>query len=928
MARTITIEIKADTTKFSRDIKQAAEEGAANMRQLKSAIDTSATALVALGVAGAAALTGIAKQAIDAAKEVDKTRQTLVALTGSVDAANKKLAELRALASSPGVTTGFAAQLFSQLKAIGGIADQAINSVIKSLGKLNAVFGDVGPDFARNLIQIFQQGFERADIKEALGKVPIFEQLLEQGFGTKDPAKLRKLKEAGTITLETFLTGISDGIDKRFPKVNEGIAAQFEKLRDRITFALAPIGEQLAKVLLPVFDDLVKAVETYGKVASDVFRDNKNDIIAATQQISAMIIEVGKLIIALGELAIQLKIPEFFGRIAAEARDVIESRGANLFTFGKGPNLTAFEQNLARIEADRKLPRLGEQPSALAGFVEMQKALADFSATRRTGAGGGRVTGTTTRAATRRRDSGIIFPSLTAAELVSSQFEGEEEFRARSATIARGRDLRRALTLQLGESEDAAFRRQRLEEGRLTRAAATFEFDQAEKARKAMEKTGELLSANARFARGFASSMETVGDAFERFGSNVARAFFNVRELFSGLKQAVFSFFNDLLGSTLQSLVRSTLGPLFGGVGGARGGAAAGGSALSLVGFGQGFGLGGSGGGGGGGFGGLGSILSGGKLNLGGLGDSLLSASPLLGLSLGAGLGGKSIGGNILGAAGGLITSTFLATTLGAPGALGSLAPALFSNPLTAIAGAGLLVGAVLLGKASQRRKDEQASGEFLTQALSGITQLRDAIAADQIDGSQARGVFDRDILGVFRQQIGTLKTASVRQSRLTNQVRDLEKDYNDVIPPQIAAQEARKAAGLADQARLQRNAITHSRLIPEFATGGTTGGGLALLHPGEKVLNLQQQASIRAMAGASVFERAGVPGVQHSRIFENGGIMPGGGGPVIVIDNLNVSMLVGKQDQTRFFVNGGNTAQGRAVVVNNINVAKTNREL
>src|SRR5262245_19988401 len=351
----------------------------------------------------------------------------------------------------------------------------------------------------------------------------------------------------------------------------------------------------------------------------------------------------------------------------------------------------------------------------------------------RTGVGG-------SAAARIRRDRGISFPSLTADELVSSQFEGEAELRARAADIARGRDVRRALTLQLGESEDAAFRRQRLKEGRPTRAALTFDFDQAEKARKALEKTGEVLSANERFARGFASSVVTMGDAFERFGSNVARSLGNVRDLFGSLKQTVMQFFNDIIGAGLQNLVRSTLGPIFGSIGG--GGAAAG-SALGMFGFGQGFGLGGASGISGGlnnVIGGASAVFSGSsKFSLSGLGTSLLNAAPLIGLGIGSQLGGKSLGGNILGAAGGLLTGTFAAASLGSTSGLAGLAPTLFSNPITAVIGAGLLVGSVFLGKAKQRRQDEEASGQLLTSALEAIRQLKSGIASDSIDGGQAQ---------------------------------------------------------------------------------------------------------------------------------------------------------------------------------------------
>jgi hypothetical protein len=209
-------------------------------------------------------LAGLAAASIKAAADVDKTRQTLVALTGSVDATNAKLSELRKLAAtSPGVTTSFASSLFGQFKALGTVADESINRIIKSIGRLNAVFTLPDPNqFARNLQQIFTQGFERADIKEALGQVPIFEQILEEAFGTKNPDKLRQLKATGKLTISTFLDGISNAVDtdQRFANVQESIASKFAKTKDQILVALAPLGESILRTLTPALERIIPKI--------------------------------------------------------------------------------------------------------------------------------------------------------------------------------------------------------------------------------------------------------------------------------------------------------------------------------------------------------------------------------------------------------------------------------------------------------------------------------------------------------------------------------------------------------------------------------------------------------------------------------------------------------------------------------------------
>src|SRR5262249_16928492 len=142
----------------------------------------------------------------------------------------------------------------------------------------------------------------------------------------------------------------------------------------------------------------------------------------------------------------------------------------------------------------------------------------------------------------------------------------------------------------------------------------------------------------------------------------------------------------------------------------------------------------------------------------------------------------------------------------------------------------------------------------------------------------------------------------------------------DSIIPPAIAEQEQQRRTAAA-------NALTHSRLIPEFATGGTTAGGLAFLHPGEKIVNLQQQATMRAIGGSNIFERAGVPGVRQKPVFDQGGTM-GRGLDVPIEINLQAQVIIGKGDATRIVIVGANTPQGQAVIVNGVKAARTDREL
>lgn len=464
------------------------------------------------------------------------------------------------------------------------------------------------------------------------------------------------------------------------------------------------------------------------------------------------------------------------------------------------------------------------------------------------------------------------------------------------------------------------------------------------------DRLGSAISDTERFARGFNSVIETSGDAFERFGQNVSNAFRNVRDLFNGLKSAVLGFFNDLLGNALQGIVRQTLGSIFGGGGGgARGGGGLGGILGGLFGGGGisvpgsvssgatgifangafGAGLRSAGGGGGG----LGGALSGlfgggggggGGFSFGGLLGGLAGAAPLLGLGLGAGFGGQSVGGQILGAIGGGavgLGASFGASVFAAGGGLASAGLAAL-GPIGLI-GIPLLIGASLLGKAKQRRADEEASGQMLTQALQGIEQIAQAVSSGQIRSlGEARGVFENNILGTFRQQISGLKTRSVVESRLKNQVADLRNVFESRIPPLID-QQAQLSADAA------RRAAIDARLIPQFASGGTTMGGLALLHPGEKVLNFSQQSAVIAQSNPNVFERAGVPGPGPNRVFDIGGTMgSGGGGQPINISFGEVRFVISSKTAEGIYIAGARSDTGRAITVDNFKQARVNREV
>jgi hypothetical protein len=337
--------------------------------------------------------------------------------------------------------------------------------------------------------------------------------------------------------------------------------------------------------------------------------------------------------------------------------------------------------------------------------------------------------------------------------------------------------------------------------------------------------------------------------------------------------------------------------------------------------------------GGGGATGGLGSLLGGGLGSLfkgigfgkaPGSGGALAGALPLLGLSLGSSLGTDRLTSILGGAAGGLlgIGLTAAPSIIGAGGALsglGFLAP-LFSNPFTAIA-AGLALPAIfLLGRARQRRRDESTSGDYLQQAVDGIKDLRKQVERNEItlNVSQARDLFKTQILQPFIDQIKTIKTKSVRESRLKNQTVDLRNLFEKEVIPAVQAQKTRQ--GIND------------KLVPEFAVGGYHRGvGLALLHDREAILNLSQQSKLQAIAGQNILQQIGVPDaapapVDAAPAFARGGIFtaPTRSNTTPTI-NMTVQLVVSSDDATGILNAAASTDDGQVILVNAQKVAQRN---
>jgi TP901 family phage tail tape measure protein len=207
-----------------------------------------------------------------------------------------------------------------------------------------------------------------------------------------------------------------------------------------------------------------------------------------------------------------------------------------------------------------------------------------------------------------------------------------------------------------------------------------------------------------------------------------------------------------------------------------------------------------------------------------GFGAQIAAMAPLLGLSLGASLGGQSGLGQILGGAGGLLAggslAAFFAPSIFGTGALGSTLIPFLTNPFT-IAGAGvLLIGAYLLSRKKQRDADERTrttlSGDVYKDTIAILNATRTGDLSLEEATSQFNQVKATYFAGVAQMKDGKTK-------RIATQWWD-----NDFYPyywPLI-----QQGAAEATQ-----NKANDDLLIPEFADGGAVWRRFAdggLTHP------------------------------------------------------------------------------------------------
>jgi hypothetical protein len=281
-----------------------------------------------------------------------------------------------------------------------------------------------------------------------------------------------------------------------------------------------------------------------------------------------------------------------------------------------------------------------------------------------------------------------------------------------------------------------------------------------------------------------------------------------------------------------------------------------------------------------------------------GIGASMAGMLPGVGATVGGMLGGPSRVGGIMGQVGGMaLGGVAMAALMGKAavasmfggGAFGGAIAGLLTNPITAVVGGALLIGAVLIGRKKQRDKDEKTRTQVLGDSKTQLQSILKNVQRDRMDGVSAIAQAQQ-IRQDYLTQVGQLKDSKTRNIAMAT-VREL-----DYIIRQI------EIASTQQERRVEfdRNLIPEFQgggvvqnyykfaaggSIPKYAAGGkhlekyvfdsTTMAGrvrgqdlgydsvLAMLRPGEVVLNMEHRRKI----GDQALAAAGVPGMDSGGV-------------------------------------------------------------
>ena len=295
------------TRRLTQEKKKAAEAMGKFGARMGGVGDTlkSVGSEITMLISGPLLLLGAA--ALQSAIQIDALNNSLMAVTGSPEIAAEKFEQFIELArTSPGVFATSAAAIYSSFKSMDGVTDSTITKMIKGMGRLSlSSLVTFDPQvFALNLQQMFTQGFEMIDVKEAITKFPFLGRIFEKAFNLEGQDRdtlqqgLQKLYKEGKLTIEEFFKRFGDAIenDPILGKMEETLGNKLLKSLERIKISLKPLGDAIGRALEPALLRVEAIVERLSQRFKDLGEEGQNSI----TKIAAAVAGLGIAIAAIG----------------------------------------------------------------------------------------------------------------------------------------------------------------------------------------------------------------------------------------------------------------------------------------------------------------------------------------------------------------------------------------------------------------------------------------------------------------------------------------------------------------------------------------------------------------------------------------------------------------------------------------------------
>ena len=225
---------------------------------LNRAVSDLTGTLGAFGVieAGAAVL-NFGRESVGAAVKVEGFRNSLTALYGDAQIAERTLADLQMLAQLPGITFEGAVEGAVRLKTVGVEGDRALN-VIREFGNAAALSGATTQEMTRAIVGFTQNlsrgQIEQDNLNQILENVPLIGNAIRESFNSIDAETIRDQLDAAGQSVHDFADILVNQLAMGARASADTAANAFSNLGNATFELQAAIGERL----LPIVADATR----------------------------------------------------------------------------------------------------------------------------------------------------------------------------------------------------------------------------------------------------------------------------------------------------------------------------------------------------------------------------------------------------------------------------------------------------------------------------------------------------------------------------------------------------------------------------------------------------------------------------------------------------------------------------------------------